>query len=355
MDFSYFDSFIEEEVGPAEEAEGVGWRNVWVVAEVTDGANGTLTPATIRAMSAGRDLADSIGVYLYGVVLGSGVEEAAQSLVRYGADRVLLADDPALAQYHVETYTKVLADLVAARQPEIVLLPATPLGNDLAPRLAQRLDTGLISDCLKVEMDMAERQLLGTTPLMGGQYFQTVACPHARPQMATLQPGYFRPAYEDAHRSGEVETVAVELDGVQGRLDWVDMAAAFEVPAPPLDRARIVVAAGRGVGDADGFRLVEELAEALGGVVAGSRGAFDEGWIGEEQQVGVAGAWIAPDLYLACGLSGDVFHTFGIQDAKFVVAINKNPDAPIFKLANVCIVSDVREVLPSLIEAVKAA
>lgn len=352
MDFSYFDSFIEEEVGPAEEAEGLGWRNVWVVAEVADGA---LTPATIQAMSAGRDLADSIGVYLYGVVMGSGVEDEAQALIRYGADKVYLADDPALAQYHVETYTKVLADLVTARQPEIVLLPATSLGNDLAPRLAQRLDTGLFSGCLKVEMDMAERHLLGITPLMGGQYFQTVACPSARPQIATLQPGCFRPAYEDTYRSGEVETVGVELDGVSGQLDWVDMAVRVEVPTPPLERARIVVSGGRGLGDADGFKRVQELAEVLGGAVAGSRGAFDEGWIGEEQQVGVAGAWIAPDLYVACGISGDVFHYFGFQDATFVVAINKDPDAPIFKVANVGIVGDAREVLPALIEAVKAA
>jgi electron transfer flavoprotein alpha subunit len=348
MDFSYLDDWTEDEPGDAIEEIGEGYRNVWVLAEI---AGDTLLPAALEAMGQARDMADQIGCYVFGLLLGEGVEALGQDLFAYGADKVLVADQPALASYQPESFVHVLADLVESYRPEILLLPATPLGNDLAPRLAQRLDTGLISHCIKLELDMAERLLLGTFATLGGEVYHTVACPEARPQIATLQPGYFRAPYADSYRSGDVQTVDVDLAGHTGRLAWTDLDAEVELPPPPLSKARVVVSAGRGMGDAEGFALVEQLAEALGGVVAGTRGALDEGWLPEDRIVGVGGEFIAPDLYVACGVSGDIYHYFGLQEARFVLAINRDENAPICKLANMTVVGDARQVIPAMLEA----
>lgn len=350
MDFGFFEDLLEEEA-PAVTEVGEGYRHIWVVAEA---ANGVLLPASLEAMGQARELADLIGVYVYGVMLGDRVQALGEKLFAYGADKVLVAEDPALARYLPGLYAKILADLVKQYRPEILLMPGTPWGNDLAPRLAQRLNTGLISHCVKLGIDMVERLLLGTFPVMGGEMYHTVVCPEARPQMATLQPGYFRVPYEDPYRSGSVQRVAVDLSDVTGRLTWLDLDATVELPPVPLSRARVVVSAGRGMGDAEGFALVEKLAAALGGVVAGSRGAFDEGWIGEERIVGVGGQMIAPDLYIACGISGDIYHYFGLQDAKFVVAINPDEQAPIMKRANMAVVGDARQVIPAMLKALTA-
>ncbi|MEJ2211869.1 MAG: electron transfer flavoprotein subunit alpha/FixB family protein [Anaerolineae bacterium] len=316
-------------------------------------------PATLEALGQARDLADQIGVYVFGLILGPGAGEAAETLIAYGADKVLVlaepgsAADAALAGYQPEVYVQALAGLVEQQRPEILFLPATPLGNDLAPRLAQRLGTGLMSHCVKLGLDMSERLLLGTFRVMGGEVYHTVTCPEGRPQMATLEPGYFRLPYEDAYRSGDVQTVDVELDGVSGRLTWLDAEASIDLPPATLDQARVVVAAGRGMGDAEGFALVEQLANALGGVVAGTRGALDAGWVEEEQVVGVGGEFVAPDLYVACGLSGDIYHHFGLQEAKFIVAINNDEQAPIRKMANMAVVGDAKEIVAAMLDALE--
>lgn len=348
MDFSFLDDWTEEETGEqAIEEVGEGYRNIWVATEAVAGA---LSSASLAAMGQARELADQIGVYVYGVLLGEGVESLGKQLIAYGADRVLVADVPTLAEYQPEIYTSILADLVEQYRPEILLLPATPLGNDLAPRLAQRLNTGLIAHCINLDLDMSERLLLGTFAVLDGEMYHTVTCPEARPQMATLQPDHFPIPYEDTYRSGDVQKVEIDLEGTTGRLTWIDLDAPFELAETPLSRAKIVVSAGRGMGDADGFVLVEQLATALGGVIAGSRGAFDEGWIAEEQIVGIGGEFIAPDLYVACGVSGDIYHYFGVQDAKFVVAINHDENAPIFKIANMAIVGDAQQIIPAMLD-----
>ena len=348
MDFSFLDDW-EEGAGPAEEEVGEGYRNIWVLAQLS--AAGTPLPATLEALGQARQIADQIGVYVYGLLLGHDVQAAGEALVPYGADRVLVAEDPALAEYQPEVYVQVLADLIDHYRPEIVLLPGTSLGNDLAPRLAERLDTGLLSHCVRLDLDMSERLLLGTFPVLGGEMFHSAACPEARPQLATLQPGYFPLPYEDSYRSGDIQTVEIDLTGVEGRLTWLEGDAEFELPPTPLPKARVVVGAGRGLGDAEGFALAEQLAQALGGVAAGSRGAFDEGWIDEEQIVGVGGQTIAPEPYVACGLSGDIYHTFGLQPAGFVVAINTDAEAPIMKIANMAVVGDAREIMAAMVQA----
>jgi electron transfer flavoprotein alpha subunit len=349
MDFSFLDDWTEEEAGEKiiEEA-GEGYRNIWVIVEAAQDA---LPPITLAAVGQARELADQIGVYVYSVLLGEGVESLGERLFAYGADKVLVADDPALGEYLPGLYAQVLADLVEQYRPEILLMAATPLGNDLAPRLAQRLNTGLMSHCVKLSLDMSERLLLATFTVLDGEMFHTVACPQARPQMATLQPGHFRVPYKDSYRSGDVERVDLDLGQVRGRLTWTNRDATFDLPQIPLSKARVVVSAGRGMGDVAGFDLVKQLAEALGGVIAGSRGAFDEGWIDEERIVGVGGEFIAPDLYVACGISGDIHHYYGLQDAEFVMAINPDQDAPIMKVANMAVLGDARQVIPAMLDA----
>lgn len=352
MDFSYLDSLIEEEVGTEEmPGAGTGYRHVLVLAEARDGA---LTSSSLRVLGAARDLADQIGVYVYGLLLGDGVTAPAGEMGSYGVDKALVVDNAALAEYQPDVYVQALAAVVADVRPEILLLPATSLGNELGPTLAQRLKTGLIAHCVKLDLDMSERLLLGTFALAGGDVYHTLACPGGQPQMATLEPGYFRLPYRDAYRSADVQAVDVELQESPRRLVWGDSNVPLELPALPLRKARIIVSAGRGMGDVEGFKLVEGLAAALGGVVGGSRGALDEGWITEGQVVGVGGESVAPDLYIACGLSGDVYHYFGMQKAKFVVAINPDEQAPIMKVANLAVVGDARQVIPAMLQALRA-
>jgi electron transfer flavoprotein alpha subunit len=350
MDFSYLDDWLEEEEKeqPAVPEVGEGYRNIWVFAESRAGA---LVPATLETAGQARGLADRIGVYVYGVLVGRDDEALAQELISHGADRILVAEGPGLDEYQPDIWAHVLADLVSRYRPEILLLAATPLGNDLAPRLAEKLNTGLMSHCVKLDIDMAERLLIGTSPVMGGEVYHAFACPQARPQMATLEAGFYPTPYPEDGRYGTVERVPIEPDETLGKLQWIRSDATVDQPAVLLSRAKVVVAAGRGMGNEQGFALAKELAAALGGVVAGTRGAFDEGWIGEEAIVGVGGSSIAPDLYIACGVSGDVFHSFGVQDAKFVVAINPDEQAPIIKRANIAIVGDAQPVIQAMLEA----
>lgn len=347
FDFSYLDSLLEEEAEEIVWEGGPGYRHVWVLGEH---AKGQLTPHTLEVMGQGREIADQFGVYLFAVLLGSDLDEALnEDLIYYGADKVFVIDDPMLVVYQVELYTAAVAQLVHEKRPEILLLPASPLGNDLAPRLAQRLETGLISHCVQLSLDMAERQLLGTFARLGGEYFHTIGCPTARPQMATLEPGYFRRAWRDEYRQGDVEPFQPDLTGSEAKLTWVDMNCTPEERPQTIQEAPVIIAAGRGMRNAEGFALVEELARKLGGQAAGSRGALDEGWIELEQQVGMTGQTVRPDLYVACGISGAIQHILGMDEAGFVVAINRDAEAPIMKAAHVGLVGDAQEIVAALL------
>ena len=349
MDLEYWELLTGEAI--EEEEKEVAYRDIWVVAEAEDGA---LTPVSLEMVGKAREMAAGLGAYVQAVLLGEGLEGLAQELIQHGADSVYLADDPRLAEYHLETYAEVLSDLFQEQKPEIILFGATELGQELAPRLAQRLGTGLISDCLALSIDETERVLLATHPVYGGEYFHVSSFLGAKPQIATVRPGAFRLPFADEYRYGDLEEIAVNLEGIEGKVKVLNVAAEEAQPEISLSKAKVIVAGGRGLGDAEGFALVEELAEALGGQVAGSRGARDEGWIGEERLVGLGGATVKPDLYIACGIPGDVHHYFATQEAKFVVAINKDPDAPIFKTANLGIVGDPKEVIPPLLAELRA-
>jgi len=324
------------------------YMNVWAIAEV---GQGRLSPVSLELVAAARELADRMGERAEVVLLGHQVEDQAQGLIHGGADRVYLADDPTLADYSTEGYLTTLTALVEANRPLVLLLGDTEMGQDLAPRLAQRLGTGLISGCTRLEMDLTEWLLLGTSPAYDDRLMVTSSIPRGRPQMATLRPGAIEPFPSDDWRTGSVEKVSLEKVEPVVRI----VERGLEAPRPTLEETRVVVAGGRGMGGPEGFEMLGELAELLGGAVGGSRGAVDEEWIGEEYWVGGAGGKVVkPDLYIACGISGAIQHYLGIKESNYIVAINTDERAPIMDLADVGIVGDVHEVVPALIEELKA-
>jgi len=350
MDVSYLDLLMaqQEEVT---EAEGGG--GIWVVADLSTTlkagvVDGAVAPVTLEALGAARTLADALGAYVYGVLIGDGVADLAQTLYQAGADGVRVADHPSLAGFALEPYVKVLADLFEAEQPEVVLFGATETGQELAPRLAQRMGGGLIEHVVAVSLDEATRTVQATFPIYGGEYFEIAACPEARPQFLTIEPGAFPAPFMDTYRKGE--PTMLEVEPVEPAVRVVGPAEGFEPPPVPLAQAPVIVAAGRQAGD---FEMVKRLATALGAQVAGDRGARDAGWIGPEQVVDVRGVTVAPQVYVAVGIRGDTFHNAAIEGAKFIAAVHPDPTAPIFKVADLCLEADPTEVLPALLEALE--
>jgi electron transfer flavoprotein alpha subunit len=337
----------EELLTPIEEvAEAM---HVWVVAEAEKGA---IAPVSYELLGAARDLADLLGVRVEAVLVGRDVGGLAERLGWRGAETVYVIEDDRLSEYRTEDYARALGNLVQERNPEILLLGATDMGQDLAPRLAQQLDTGLLPLCTKLEVDQTERVLLGTRPTYGGELMVTSTCTEKRPQIATVCPGAIDPYPPDQSRFAEIEHVSPEFGEESAGARIVEVVEG--VPTPSLQEAKVVVAGGRGVG-AEGFELLEELSRELGAAVGASRGALDEGWVEKEYWVGGAGgSSVAPDLYIACGISGALQHYLGIKDAGFIVAINNDRDAPIMRFVDVGILGDVREVVPALMDELRA-
>jgi len=323
-------------------------RDIWVVAELADEE---AAPLSLELVGGARMMADGLGCYVHAVVMGQGAQAAAQELIAAGADRVHVADDPALAEslpIRADARCKVLGDLLAPQPPEVLLFGATHLADDVAPRLAQRFNTGLLAHCISLQMDEMERVLIGTHPVYGGDYYE-VAAAATRPMIATVEPNTFGPPYLDSYRLGETEAVAVVLSGHESRVRVVGPVE-HKPPVVPLRKARRIVSVGRQAGDVECAR---QLAHLLGAHVAGAREAMDEGWIADEQVVGATGESVRPDLYVAVGIRGDTYHAFGIRDAKFVVAIHPDKDAPMLKSADAGLVGDPRRIMPELIEAIK--
>lgn len=323
------------------------YKGVWVFAEQREG---NLLGVSIELIGEGRKIADKLGVELSAVLLGNKVDNLAEILVKYGADKVLYVENELLNLYTTDGYTKVITELVNERKPEILLIGATTIGRDLGPRLSARLATGLTADCTRLEIDEEDNKLLQTRPAFGGNLMATIICPNHRPQMSTVRPGVMEKARYDEERKGIVEKLAVDLskDDIKAVVEEVIKSEKADVA---IEDASIIVAGGRGLGSKEGFQLVEKLAKKLGGVVGASRATVDEGWIEHPHQVGQTGKTVRPKLYIACGISGAIQHLAGMQEAECIVAINKNSDAPIFKIADYGIVGDVSEVIPALLEA----
>lgn len=336
------------EAGDPTRAEG--HHGVWVFAE----QRGCVLMSTVaELLGEGRKLADKLGVELSALLLGFGVESLADELAAFGADKVILAESELLNEYTTEGYAKVIADLVNERKPEIILIGATNIGRDLGPRLSSRLYTGLTADCTGLDIDEETGGLLQTRPAFGGNVMATIVTPNHRPQMATVRPGVMKKANYDPERKAIIDKADFELSDSDIRTQIVETVKSLKQEVNLVD-ADIIVAGGRGVGSAEGFKLIEQLADALGGVVGASRAAVESGYISADHQVGQTGKTVRPKIYIACGISGAIQHLAGMQNSGCIVAINKNADAPIFSVADYGICGDLNKVIPMLIDELKA-
>ncbi|MEJ2250984.1 MAG: FAD-binding protein [Candidatus Lokiarchaeota archaeon] len=305
-----------------------------------------------QLISKGRDLADKLGVKLSVLLLGSNLDEKVEMLGKYGADEVIYIKSPVLEDYYSDLYVNIITDIIKERKPEIVLIGATPTGRDFAPRVAKRLYAGLTADCTGLDIEPDTGNLLQTRPTFGGNIMATIRTPNSRPQMSTVRPGIFEATIVDENKKPEISLFEKQFkkqDSVNKILKIIDK----KKVSVNLEEAEIIVAGGRGVGSKENFEIIRELAEVLGAEVAGSRVTIELGWIDQDRQVGQTGKTVSPKLYIACGISGAIQHLVGMQNSEIIVAINKDPNAPIFEVAHYGIVADLHEVIPVLIERVK--
>lgn len=323
-------------------------ESVWMFAEQR---HAKLMGSSLEILGGGRKIADKLNTMLAAVLFGYGVENLAKELIAYGADKIYVADNSLLSVYQSEAYSTILADLIRQSNPEILLLSATAIGRDLAPTVAAKVKTGLTADC--VELDVNEqRQLLQIVPAFGGNVMATIICPKHKPQMATVRPGVMKSLDRDESRHGEITKVSTSIRKEDMKIRIVEVVT--EKPRVlPIEGADVVVAGGWGVGSTENWKLIEELAEVLGGAVGATRPAVDEKWALEDQMIGVGGKTVRPKLYIGAGISGALQHTVGIQNSKVIVAINKDPNAPIFKGADFGITGDLYEIIPCLVNEIK--
>jgi electron transfer flavoprotein alpha subunit len=319
-------------------------NDVLVVAEIRDGA---LKKISLEMLGEGRNIADQLGGDVQAVALGHGVADVATTLAHYGAQKIFVADDPSLENYTAEGYTNVLANLVKQTRPALVLLGATTAGKDLAPRLAARLAVGLASDCTGFAVQDGE--VLMTRPIYAGKAIATIK-EAGRPYMATIRPNIFAAPEADTSRAAEVENIPADAGEIRAKVLEMIMEAGERVE---LTEADIVVSGGRGLKAPEHFALIEELADVLGAAVGASRATVDAGWKDHSYQVGQTGKVVTPTLYIACGISGAIQHLAGMKTSKYIVAVNKDPEAPIFKVADYGIVGDLFKVVPVLAEEFK--
>ncbi len=321
------------------------FAGVWVFVEQTGGA---VHPVSWELLGCGRQLADALKGELCAVALGSGMGRVAQEAAHYGADRVYMIDDPVLATYRTTPYAKACIDLIREYRPEIVLIGATNVGRDLAGAVATQLHTGLTADCTGLDIEQDTGLLRQTRPAFGGNIMATILTRNHRPQMATVRPRVMDALPPDPARTAEVivGTLGLTEDDVSAKV--VAFTPDADLEKPNLQFAEVIVSGGRGLGGPEGFELLKELADALGGVVGASRGAVDAGWISHDYQVGQTGQTVRPRIYIACGISGAIQHRVGMQTSDLIVAINTDPDAPIFQIADYGVVGDLYRVVPEM-------
>lgn len=325
------------------------YNGVWVFAEQREGH---LEKVSLELLGEGRKIADKLGVKLTALLLGSGIKDLGKGLRNHGADEVLVVDNKELEHYTTDGYTKVICDLVNKRKSGILFIGATFIGRDLGPRVAARLETGLTADCTSLDVDITNGNLLATRPAFGGNLMATIVCPDHRPQMATVRPGVFE-KLEEEEKEGGVEEISVNLSSEDIRTKVLEIVKENK-EIVDISEANFIVAGGRGMGSQENFKLLYELAEALGGVVAASRAAVDKGWLDKAYQVGQTGKTVRPNIYIACGISGAIQHVAGMQDSDLIIAVNKDESAPIMKIADYGIVGDIVKVIPQMIAEVNA-
>ncbi|HMM21852.1 MAG TPA: electron transfer flavoprotein subunit alpha [Selenomonadales bacterium] len=342
-------AIVREEEEKQVQMDKNAYRDVWVFMEQADGK---LRNVGLELLGEGRKLADATGQKLCGVLIGEAAESLAKEGFAAGADKVYLVEAPEFRHYSTDAYTLTMVDLIQAYKPSVILLGATNDGRDLGPRVACRVGTGLTADCTGLGIDEATGLVAWTRPAFGGNIMATILCPEHRPQMGTVRPTVFKKPAMDYSRSGEIirRTSRVKPDDIRTKvLEVMKMCTA----AVNLEEAEIIVSGGRGLCKPENFKYVEELAAVLGAAVGASRAAVDAGWKPHLHQVGQTGKTVGPKIYFACGISGAIQHLAGMSSSDIVIAINKDPEAPIFKVADYGLVGDVMEVLPILTEELR--
>lgn len=338
------------------------YKGVFVFAQQVDNV---ISNIAYELIGKGKELAKDLGVEVTAVLVGSDVKGLADQLAEYGADKVIVVDDPELKEYRTEPYTHAIASVIKEFKPEIFLIGATAIGRDLGPRVCARIHTGLTADCTKLDIgdfpmnpvpgrETKHNQLLMTRPAFGGNTIATIACPDFRPQMATVRPGVMQKAPKEA---GKKAVVTEFNPGFTKNNKYVDILEVVKAVSNTVDimDAKILVSGGRGVGSPENFKILDDLAEAIGGTVSCSRAVVDAGWKPKDLQVGQTGKTVRPNVYFAIGISGAIQHVAGMEESDLIVAINKDETAPIFDVADYGIVGDLNKVVPALTEQLKAA
>lgn len=327
------------------------YKGILVFAEQRDGV---IQNVGLELIGEAKKLAAKLNVPVTAALIGNKVEGLAQTLVEYGADKVVIVDNELLKQYDTEAYAQALKAIIDAKKPEIVLLGATTLGRDLAPRVSSRLATGLTADCTKLEIDDETKVFGMTRPAFGGNLMATIVCPDHRPQMATVRPGVMQKLPKEEGKKGEVEVLPVTIDASKIKVKILDVVKETTKKVD-ITEAKILVSGGRGVGSKENFKNLEAVASKIGAIVSGSRAAVDAGFIEQARQVGQTGKTVRPNIYFACGISGAIQHMAGMEESEYIIAINKDKDAPMFGIADLGIVGDVNKVLPLLAEELAKA
>ena len=338
------------------------YKGVFVFAQQVDNK---LNGIALELVGKGKDLAKDLGTEVTAVLIGSDVMSLTKELAEYGADRIIVVDDPELKEYRTEPYAHALASVIKKYKPEIMLVGATAIGRDLGPRVSARIHTGLTADCTQLEIgdfpinpipgrEQLHNQLLMTRPAFGGNTIATIACPNFRPQMATVRPGVMQKAERVEGAQAVIEEFNPGFVPNNKYVEILDIVKAVSDVEDIMD-AKILVSGGRGVGSAENFKLLDDLAEALGGTVSCSRAVVDAGWKSKDLQVGQTGKTVRPHVYFAIGISGAIQHLAGMEESDIIIAINKDETAPIFDVADYGIVGDLNKILPALTEKIKEA
>jgi electron transfer flavoprotein alpha subunit len=326
------------------------YAGVWVFVEQRQGV---LARVSLELLGTGRTLADRLGVELSAIIVGEEISELAKELIYWGADKVMVADDPIAGKYRTEVYTRIIAGQAAEDRPEVLLVGATAMGRDLAPRIAASLNTGCAADCTELDIDFEKRLLVATKPYFGRNLMADITCSSHRPQMVTVRPGIMELRDRDRERKGEIIYIDVDLREEDTRVQVLETIRSRS-EAGSLEGAERVVAAGMGVGNRKGFELVRELAGLVGAHLGATSLPVDEGWISEDYKIGQTGKTVRPKLYMGCGVSGAIQHSAGMINSGLIVAINTDPKAEIFQFADYGIIGDVNKIIPALIEQLKA-
>lgn len=314
--------------------------------------NAVIEKVSLELLGKGKELADKLDDKVSAVLLGYKVNHLCDELIHFGADEVICVDDENLDLYITNTYTKALCEVINKKDPQIVLIGATTIGRDLAPRVSATLHTGLTADCTSLEIDEETKGLLMTRPAFGGNIMATIICPDHRPQMSTVRPGVMKKLEKNTSLNGKIENLKIAFEESDRNIEILKYVSE-NVKKINIEDANILISAGRGIGSKENMDALYELADLLGAQVSSSRAVVDAGWVDKSRQVGQTGKTVRPDLYLACGISGAIQHLAGMEESEFIIAINKNPEAPIFEVADVSIVGDVNKVVKNLIEELK--